>query len=237
MREILAIREPTSFTARFGSLLDELDAKQVAAFRTTLAAGLDQGGWQPSHAAEAMAWTDQTWARLDPKGLLEAAATRQHHYSEDAQLAALGRLLRQDREIAIALYLNTPANENFGFHCQFYERLAALDPPRAARLFLESPDVDRTFANPLESAFSAWARQDLKAAWAAANQITRERWRDDARNTVLKEADKTGQRQTLTPEEKPAVRPEPVPAPAPTPQPKPAAADDAAQGIHQQFPG
>lgn len=225
MREILAIGEPTSFAARFGTLLDGLDAKQVADFRATLAEGLNHGGWPTSNAAKAMDWTDQTWARLDPKGLLEAAATRQHPYSADAQLTALGHLLRQDREIAISLYLNTPANENFGFHCQFYERLAALDPPRAARLFLESPDVDRTFANPLESAFGGWARQDLKAAWAAANQITRKNWRDEARETVLKEADRTGQRQTLTPEENPAVRPAPDPAPAPAPQPEPAADD------------
>ena len=224
MREVLAIPESTAFTARFGSMLDGLEANQVSAFRAALVETIHQGGWPPSHAAKAIEWTDQTWARLDPKGLLEAAAARLHPYSTDAQLAALDRLLRQDRELAIALYLTTPANENFGFHCQFYERLAALDPPRAARLFLESPDVDRTFANPLEAAFRHWAKQDLKAAWAAANRIHRKNWRENARETVLKEADKTGQRQSLTPEEKPAVRPVPRPAPPPEAAPE----DDAA---------
>lgn len=78
MREILAIREPTSFTARFGTLLDGLDAKQVSDFRATLAEGLGQGGWQMFHVAEAMEWTDPTWARLDPKGLLNPSLVTCH---------------------------------------------------------------------------------------------------------------------------------------------------------------
>lgn len=225
IREVLAIQESTAFAARFGTLLDGLDITQVAAFRAALVDGLKTSDWPKTNAVVALEWTDQTWARLDPQGLLEAAAARQHRYSEGAQMGALRHLLRQDRETAIAHYLKTPANESFGFHCQFYDALAALDAPRAARLFLESPDVDRTFPNPLEFAFQAWARQDLPAAWAAANHITRNNWRETARRCVLTEADKTGQRQALAPDEKPAPA---RPAPAPVPPPKPATVDDAA---------
>ena len=192
VRDLLGVPDRIVFLAGFGEVLAALDASNIGAFHQTLTAGIEKEEVPVRHAPDAVKGVEQRWAKLDPKGFLEACAARKRQFSAEAQNEAMNALLKTDRELALRLFLRVPLYEKFAARCQFYERLAAVDPERAVRFFFETSERDRIFANPLEISFRAWARRDFNAAWAAALRINEETWSRPARNTVLNHAASQG---------------------------------------------
>ena len=188
LREILAKPDDTAFFAGFHAVLPTLDATNIAAFRERLAAGVDAGALPPAHAAQALELVDRTWARLAPRELLEAACACRREITDSAKRAALGTLLGQDLEAAVALYLRCPFDDGWATHCWLFSRLAKLDPARGVRLFVETSEGERIYPNSLETCFESWAAKDLAAAWAAACQLDNARWRQAAQRPVLARA-------------------------------------------------
>lgn len=188
MRKLLDTPGQITFIAEYCEVLDGLDSKDIGAFHGTLTAGLEKGAWPRRHAENATNLAELCWAKLDPKGFLEVCAARKRRYSLDAQLAALGDLLKTDLELALRLYLLVPLNEVLPMRCKFYDRLAAIDPPRAVKFLFETSECERRVNNPIGISFEAWARRDFDAAMAKAVTISNDEWLWAARSAVLKVA-------------------------------------------------
>lgn len=152
--------------------IDGLDVEKIPELRSQISDLTKQSDQFAPRVADAIAMIDRHWARKSPRTLLDAAATQSTSISVDNQAIALHRVLDEDMEAAIGYYFRIPLYEDFGRHNEFYEKLSAIDAPRAVRLYFESADKNRIFLNPLETAFEAWGKKDMDAAWAEAMRIT-----------------------------------------------------------------
>jgi hypothetical protein len=167
-QEALVKSSEVKFLTTISAQIDGLEPGQIPAYRALLSQPSDAPASRV-HIATGM--LDLHWAETAPQQLLEAAAAGKERPSLEAQGIALRHILSRDVEAAILLYLEVPAYENFAQHCIFYRNLASIDPPRAVRLYFESPDQYRTFLNPLEIAFETWAKRDFPTAWSEIAQI------------------------------------------------------------------
>lgn len=181
--DALAKPSEIEFLTAISTQIDGLKSEQIAPYHAHLAL---PSGALPSRIRTAKDLLEHHWAEIAPQALLEAVATGKALASNEAQGSALRGLLDHDIETAIRYYLIIPAYEDFGEHCDFYRHLSAIDPPRAVRLYHESPDQYRTFRNPLEMAFEAWAKQDFPAAWGEATRIDNEKNRRSIFHLLVK---------------------------------------------------
>ncbi len=180
-----ALAKPTEieFLTAISAQIDGLETEQIPAYRKLLSLSSDGSASRIRSTTEML---DHHWAEKAPQALLETVATGKARASNEAQGTALRWLLHHDIEASIRYYLITPAYEDFSEHCQFYRQLSAIDPPRAVRLYFESPDQYRTFSNPLEIAFEAWAKRDFPTAWSEAERIGDTKKRREIHSLLVK---------------------------------------------------
>lgn len=192
LKELLAVSDKIVFFAGFGEVLDALDAGSVGAFHATLVEKIEKGLLSRRYRDDAIELTELCWARLEPKGFMEACSARKRSYSLDAQQEALAALLRTDRDAAMRLYLQAPLYGDIWRCRQFFRDFAEVDAVRAVKFYFESPECEKTFNVPLEGCFETWARHDMDAAWAAAENISDNNFRQPARRSVLLQTAKDG---------------------------------------------